>query len=104
MKQDSPHTQQLSFLAPNLIDQLNPKHPLLQLAKRIPWEYFEAEFAQHYAHTGRPGKPIRLMVGLSILKHMENLSDERIVFKTLTTKRFAERLNFSGHFRAIPPI
>lgn len=79
MQQDSPHTQQLSFLAPNLIDQLNPKHPLLQLAKRIPWAYFETEFAPLYAHTGRPAKPIRLMVGLCILKHLENLSDERVV-------------------------
>lgn len=79
MQQDSPHTKQLSFLAPNLIDQLNPKHPLLQLAKRIPWDYFEAEFSPLYAHTGRPAKPIRLMVGLCILKHVENLSDERVV-------------------------
>ena len=79
MYQDSPHTQQLSFLAPNLIDQLNPKHPLLSLAKRIPWNYFETEFAPLYAHTGRPAKPIRLMVGLCILKHLENLSDERVV-------------------------
>ncbi len=51
----------------------------MQLAKRIPWEYFDAEFSQHYAHTGRPAKPICLMVGLSILKHLENLSDERVV-------------------------
>jgi transposase, IS5 family len=79
MQQDSPHTKQLSFLAPNLIDQLNPKHPLLQLAKRIPWDYFETEFSPLYAHTGRPAKPIRLMVGLCILKHLENLSDERVV-------------------------
>jgi IS5 family transposase len=79
MQQDSPHTQQLSFLAPNLIDQLNPKHPLLQLAKRIPWNYFETEFSPLYAHTGRPAKPIQLMVGLCILKHLENLSDERVV-------------------------
>ena len=79
MKQASPNTQQLSFLAPNLIDQLNPKHPLLQLAKRIPWSYFDTEFAPLYSHTGRPAKPLRLMVGLCILKHMENLSDERVV-------------------------
>lgn len=54
MQQDSPHAQQLSFLAPNLIDQLNPKHPLLQLAKRILWDYFETEFAPLYAHTADP--------------------------------------------------
>jgi transposase, IS5 family len=58
MKQASPNTQQLSFLAPNLIDQLNPKHPLLQLAKRIPWAYFDTEFAPLYSHTGRPAKRI----------------------------------------------
>ena len=79
MKQDSPSTQQFSFLAPNLIDQLNPKHPLLQLAKRIQWGCFETEFAPFYAHTGRPAKPIRLMIGVSILKHMESLSDDNTV-------------------------
>jgi len=79
MKQDSPSTHQISFLAPNLIDQLNPKHPLLQLARHIPWSYFDTEFAPLYAHTGRPAKPIRLMVGVRILKHLENLSDDRVV-------------------------
>lgn len=51
MKQDSPNNQQLSFLALNLIDQLNPKHPLLQLAKRIPWSCFDTEFAPFYSPT-----------------------------------------------------
>ena len=61
------------------MDQLNPKHPLLQLARTIPWDFFESEFAPLYAPIGRPAKPIRLMVGLSILKHMENVSDEVVV-------------------------
>jgi IS5 family transposase len=79
MKQDSPNNDQLSFMAPDLLDQLNPKHPLLQLANTLPWAYFEAEFAPLYSPIGRPAKPIRLMVGLCILKHLENLSDERVV-------------------------
>ena len=70
---------QLSFLAPNLIDQLNPKYPLLQLAKYIPCSYFDTEFAPLYAHMGRPAEPIRLMLGLCILKHLENLSDECVL-------------------------
>jgi IS5 family transposase len=70
---------QMSFLAPDLIDQLNPKHPLLQLSKKIPWDFFESEFTPLYSSMGRPAKRIRLMVGLSILKHMENVSDETIV-------------------------
>lgn len=75
-----PKTQpQGTFLYPDLLDQLNPKDPLLQLAKRIPWERFEEEFAGLYSDQGRPAKPTRLMVGLMLLKQMENLSDERIV-------------------------
>ena len=71
--------KQANFLYPDLLDQLNPMDPLLALAKMIPWEVFEKEFAGLYKEVGRPAKSIRLMVGLLILKQMENLSDERIV-------------------------
>lgn len=74
-----PGVQQGTFLYPDLIDQLDPEDPLLLLAKQIPWEKFENEFAPLYAERGRPAKPIRLMVGLLLLKQMENLSDERVV-------------------------
>nr|WP_272998052.1 MULTISPECIES: IS5 family transposase [Gammaproteobacteria] len=69
----------MSFMAPSLLDQLNPKHPLLQLAKTIPWSYFEEEFSPLYSTKGRPAKPIRLMVGLCILKHLEDKSDESLI-------------------------
>ena len=68
-----------NFLYKDLIDQLNPKDPLLLLAKKIPWKMFEDEFSRLYATSGRPGKPIRLMVGLLLLKQLENLSEERVV-------------------------
>jgi len=67
------------LLYPYLLRQLNPKHPLLVLAQNLPWELFEKEFAPLYASVGRPAKPIRLMVGLLLLKQIENLSDERVV-------------------------
>ncbi len=70
---------QQSFLHQNLLDQLNPKHPLLLLARQIDWSYFDAEFAPLYSHLGKLSKPIRLMVGLSILKHLEDLSDEVLI-------------------------
>lgn len=81
MKRASPNPNQTSFLHPNLLDQLNPKHPLLKLAETIPWDYFEEEFSALYCASGpgKPGKPIRLMVGLSILKHLEDVSDEVLV-------------------------
>ena len=49
--------------------QLDPNDPLLKLASAIPWQEFEESFSIHYtATTGAPSKPIRLMVGLLILK------------------------------------
>ena len=57
-------------------DTLNPKHPLFLLANQIQWDTFEKAFRGLYcADNGRPAKPIRLMVGLLILKHVRNLSD-----------------------------
>ena len=79
MIESRPNNKQMSFLAPDLMDQLNPKHPLLQLAANIPWDFFESEFTPLYSTEGRPAKRIRLMVGLCILKHMDNVSDEVIV-------------------------
>ena len=75
----SPQQKQGNFLYQDLLEQLNPKAPLLLLAKRISWEMFEREFVPLYADFGRPAKPIRLMVGLLLLKQLENLSDERVV-------------------------
>lgn len=81
MLNSSPNINQRNLLYSSLLDQLNPKFPLLQLAKAIPWDYFEAEFSGLYSHKGKPAKPIRLMVGLSILKHLENLSDDELVMR-----------------------
>ena len=57
-----PRQKQGNFLYQDLLEQLNPKDPLLLLAGKIPWEIFDREFSVLYADRGRPGKPIRLMV------------------------------------------
>lgn len=59
---------------------LNMKHELILLADRIDWTYFEKEFGKFYVEKkGRPGKPIRLMVGLHYLKQAFNVSDDAVV-------------------------
>lgn len=68
----------------NIIDgvfqaKLNPEHELLILAEKIDWEQLAEELAPHYSKIGRAGKPIRLMVGAHLLKHMHNMSDEEVV-------------------------
>jgi transposase, IS5 family len=62
-----------------LSHQLDRKHPLVRLAGLIDWERFGTAFGSLYHETaGRPGKPVRLMVGLIYLKHTYNLSDEQV--------------------------
>jgi IS5 family transposase len=76
-KEKNQHQRSLFF---SFSDTLNQKHPLYILANKIRWEVFEKAFAPLYsADTGRPAKPIRLMVGLLLLKHIRNLSDEMVV-------------------------
>jgi IS5 family transposase len=54
------------------------------LAGRIDWRAFEEEFGKLYVEgQGRPGLPIRLMVGLHYLKYTYNESDESVVDRFL---------------------
>ena len=65
----------------NLID---PRHPLVRLAKLIDWDRFDAACGALYTdRIGRPGLPTRLMVGLHLLKHMDGLSDEVVCARYL---------------------
>lgn len=64
---------------PALAEQLDPRQPLKKLADKIPWKEFDDAFGEHYSSNGRPAKPVHLMVGLLLLKHLENLSDESVV-------------------------
>jgi IS5 family transposase len=60
-------------------DHLNPDHELLRAAGLIDWDSLHQSLLKYYSLLGRSGKPIRLMVGLHILKHRYNCSDERAV-------------------------
>lgn len=79
MKHRRPQDQQKSFLMQTLDEQCDPRHPLCKLSARLPWKELEEVFAPCYSSTGRPAKPVRLMVALLLLKQMYNLSDESVV-------------------------
>ena len=74
-----PKKQQLNLFYPPLSQMLDMNDPLIALANTIDWKIFEESFEKHYSKDGRPAKPIRLMVGLLLLKQLKNLSDEEIV-------------------------
>jgi IS5 family transposase len=67
----------------SFMDMLDSKDSLIVLGDNFPWSKVESELQKYYNNdkVGRPNKPIRLMVGLLLLKQLENLSDENVVLQ-----------------------
>jgi IS5 family transposase len=62
-----------------LIEKLDQTNKYIILAKSINWFKIELEFQKFYnPYIGARPLPIRLMVGLLLLKYMDNLSDEKV--------------------------
>ena len=93
---------------------LDFKHPLFKLANMVDWSLFEKSFTPLFcADNGRPPKPIRLMTGLLMLKHLRNVSDEQVVvqftenayyqyfcgFQHIRTLRLVRTCPFSSPYR-----
>lgn len=80
MKPKKPEsTPQEDIFRMKLEQLLNQRHELYRLARQVDWSSFEERFGALYAEAGRPGVPVRLMVGLHYLKHAFNESDESVV-------------------------
>ena len=77
-KLPSPSKSQSLFW--DLETMLDTHHVLYRLANLIDWQMFEDSFSQLFSDKrGRCAKPIRLMVGLLMLKHLRDVSDEQLV-------------------------
>jgi IS5 family transposase len=69
------------LFTPLLREMVDSHDPLIALADAINWSAIEEQLSGLYATKGSPAKPIRLMVGLLLLKQIENLSDESVVLQ-----------------------
>ncbi len=88
---------------PALSDFINMKHPLVTMADRMEWELFENHWQQQFSGAGGPmANSGRRVAGLLMLKHMEGLSDERLMAAWVTNPYFQY---FCGetHFQHKPP-
>lgn len=70
---------QMSLISGLLESRLDPEHELLVLANKIDWDTIETSLKPFYKLRGRRAKKVRLMVGLHLLKHRFDLSDEDVV-------------------------
>jgi transposase, IS5 family len=77
---ESTHQADVDLFRQELVNLIDLRHELCVLASKIDWAALEAKFGGLYATgVGRPGHPIRLMVGLQLLKYLRDVSDEQIV-------------------------
>ena len=82
---------------------LDMHDPLIALARSIDWGFFDESFEKYYTlDNGRPGKPIRLMVGLLLLKQLKNLSDDEIVLQWKQNPYFQYFCGFNELQIALP--
>lgn len=58
---------------------ISESHELVQLSRKIDWEDLENDLSVYYCEdNGRPCIPIRLIVGVIMLRRIFNLSDESV--------------------------
>ncbi len=83
-KSSENETKQLELGKVRLATFLNMHHELVRLADSMDWEEFCKKFGEKFDEKkGRPGLPTRLMVGLTYLKYLNDLSDEATVAQFL---------------------
>lgn len=71
------------------MDFIDDSHPLVLLEKKLDWKGSERQFNQLYANAdGQSPLPIRLVLGLLMLKSMDNLSDEAVVLKFVENRYY----------------
>ena len=59
---------------------IDMNNELVLLGKAINWNHFCEKFGKSFHESqGRPGLPIRLMVGLTYLKYLHDLSDDKVI-------------------------
>lgn len=88
---------------PALVDFIDMKNSLVRLADSIQWEIFEDHWRGLFSTAGGPmANSGRRVAGLLMLKHMEALSDERLMQVWVTNPYFQY---FCGetHFQHRPP-
>ncbi|MCR4317762.1 MAG: IS5 family transposase [Planctomycetes bacterium] len=82
-------TLQQGLFQSRLDSQLDMKHPLVTLAGEFDWNFLEEHFGANYSpEPSRPGLPTRLLVALTYLKYLRNLSDESVVEEFIENSYF----------------
>jgi transposase, IS5 family len=79
-KKSPQQNRQYDLFRSELVNMINPIHPLVKLSRAVDWQRFEEVFGVSFCpDNGRPAISTRLMVALHYLKYSCDLSDEEVV-------------------------
>ena len=79
---------------------LDPNNRWMKMSGMVPWDELEREYASKLSNLGRPALDAQLVLGLLILKHVTNLSDEDLrchFSENIYMQAFCGFDNFSTH-------
>ena len=58
---------------------LNPENRWIKMSQGINWDEIENKYSKVYClNDGAPAKPVRMSIGALLIKHIENLPDEKV--------------------------
>ena len=79
MRPKQQHKTRHDDLFRSRLDQIiDMKHALVALADKIDWAWLDEQLAGCFSDQGRPAEPVRFMIGMFLLKHTYDLSDEQV--------------------------
>jgi len=86
-----------------LVHFINLESELCRLSKKINWESVEKEFAVFYSSKGAPSIPVRIMVGITLLKKVYGYSNKRSIENWIENPYWQ---HFCGeiYFQSKPPL
>jgi IS5 family transposase len=94
---------QLNINEVPMVHFIDPGHELCRLARKINWDNIENDFSRYYSTKGAPSVPVRIMVGLILLKQVYGYSDKNALIHWLENPYWQ---HFCGqvYFRHKPPF
>jgi hypothetical protein len=77
----------MSSLTP-ILNFADPDHPIIRLANQLPWDDIQASLAKVYSPKKSTHKPIRLMVGLLLIRFFHDLDEEDTIENWMSNPYF----------------
>ena len=104
MKAKPKGPEQDDLFRARLVEIIDMRHELVNLAALIDWEFFEREWAGFFSsEAGRPATPSRLVAGLLYLQHAYKLSDAAVVARWIENP-YCQHFCGETFFQHRPPI